>query len=131
MWDNRQFNVNGRGKEMLVQTLELAFAQQGDKARATGYFLAPDHGLVLVWCESARPEHLFPAPLTASAAAEMVWAWLESKPSIAIRSQWDRDADHDGDNSVGWRVYCEDWGHVDGRANAIVAVKPVFLWHGK
>src|SRR5690349_24893058 len=32
--------------------------------------------------------------------------------------------DHDGDNSKGWRIYNEAWGHVDNLWGAIVAIQP-------
>lgn len=42
---------------------------------------------------------------------------------------------HDGDNEIGWRVYCEDWGKIytsDNRSiDGVIAIKPVYLWYGK
>ena len=62
----------------------------------------------------------------------MVQAWLASdEAKQTVKEGWDRDLDHDGSNGPGWRVYCEDWGHVATYSAAICAVKPVWLWYGK
>ena len=46
---------------------------------------------------------------------------------------WDADPLHYNDVIChpGWRVYCEDWGHVDSSWEAFVAIKRVNLWSGK
>lgn len=140
--DNRIFSVNGRGLSMLTDTLKLAFWQQAgcyDNDRSTntvkGFTVETDKGLILLWdIDEKNPDHhKFMAPLSAEAVAPMVEQWLKSEVASEISlGPWEDDCDHDGHNSKGWRVYCEDWGHV-GQANwrAVVAVKPVFLWHGK
>lgn len=137
--DNRVFNVNGKGREMLADTLRLALFQQGgcwpsDKERkAVGYRVHPQKGLILLW--TIRPEKgdlKFIAPLGPEALAEMITEWLNTEEAAAIPlTSWDADCDHDGHNSKGWRVYCEDWGHVDREWGAICAVTPAFMWHGK
>ena len=75
----------------------------------------------------------FPVPLGIDAVLEIAWDWLQTKPVIERDkdSHWDDDYDHDGHNSSGWRVYCEDWGHVAEKSGALVAIKPIHLWHGK
>lgn len=136
--DNRIFNVNGRSKETLRAVLELAFEQEGANTAARGYIIDPKKGMVLLWSttESGTP---FLAPLKATAATEMVWEWLQSKPEIECED-WDKDLDHDGHNVLGWRAFVEDWGHVavgpnysgsGGSHYAIVAVKPAYIWMGK
>lgn len=137
--DNRIFNVNGAGKEMLADTLRLALWQQrGGYAdqrggKAEGYMVSPTHGLILMWHVSpTNGGHKFIAPLGAEPLAEMIMEWLKTEEARSIAlGDWEEDIDQDGHNSKGWRVYCEDWGHVDGNHYAIVAVKPVYLWHGK
>jgi hypothetical protein len=131
MMDNRIFNVNGCGKDHLALTLCLAFAQDfGSGSRMSkGYVIHPQKGMILLWSGS-KDAVPFPCALSAEAAAEIVWQWLSSEPGTECKG-WDADYDHDGHNSLGWRVYCEDWGHVGHNHNAIVAVKPVYLWHGK
>lgn len=44
---------------------------------------------------------------------------------------WDKDMDHDGHNSSGWRVYTGPWGQVDGNYRIPYAIRPIFAWHGK
>lgn len=138
--DNRLFNVNGHGKEMLAATLHLARVQEGgcwdfDKPRKIdGYYVDPQKGLLLLWhVSSSNPKHQkFIAPMSPEAVTPMVLEWLKTDEALKIPlDRWERDADHDGSNSMGWRVYCEDWGHVGSDSYAFVAIKPVFLWHGK
>jgi hypothetical protein len=128
--DNRIFNVNGTGKEALLATLKLAFDQGGERTTAKGYFIDPTKGMVLVWHCEGKEVTPFPAPLKAETAAVVAWEWLQTEPAVECKD-WDEDFAHDGHNSAGWRVYCEDWGHVAGNRYAIVAIKPAYCWHGK
>lgn len=138
-WDNRVFNINGRSKEMLLTALSLAQEQEsGRKDCYAGWVEDPKKGLILLWHVGEHsPGNKFVTNLTAEGVVEQVWQWLQEKkndPSAEIfkhTEQWDHDSDHDGHNSYGWRVYCEDWGHVGGNHYSVVAVKPVYLWHGK
>lgn len=140
MMDNRQFNVNGKGKEMLQATLQLAFAQEGSRTTAKGYVIDPKKGMILLW-HNETPGIPFPSPLNADSVTNIVWDWLQTEPEIEHESHWDQDYD-DGDVStdLGWRVYCEDWGHVcigpsynhaAASHYAIVAIKPAYMWYGK
>jgi hypothetical protein len=135
--DNRVFNVNGSGLEMLTATLELAFHQEGENTKAKGYLFDPQHGLILLWYLDQRNDdpqpHKFLVPLSAELAAPMVFEWLQSEEAKKMKSidRWDEDTNHDGHNTCGWRVYCEKWGHVGKYRNTIVAITPAFMWHGK
>ena len=61
-----------------------------------------------------------------------LWSWLADPESLKVEQKdWDRFGTHDGSNEAGWRVYCEDWGHVANESSAFCAVKPVYLWLGK
>lgn len=131
--DNRVFNVNGCKREWLLDALKLAFAQKGDKTLAKGYFVTKTHGMVLTWWDidgGKKGYSKFPSPLTAEAVYPLVVAWLDSKPEVEMKD-WDADYDHDGDNEPGWRVFVEDWGHVDNEHSAICAIKPAMMWYGK
>lgn len=93
-----------------------------------------DKGLILLMYvdERNKNHNKFIAPLGADSLASMITEWLQTDEAKAIPPQrWDNDCDHDGSNSLGWRVFCEDWGHVGGEHGAIVGIRPVFLWHGK
>jgi hypothetical protein len=60
--------------------------------------------------------------------------WLHgefAKEVLKTADGWDANMDHDGSNSVGWRVYVDDWGHVANNHYAICAIKPAYMWHGK
>ena len=130
--DNRIFNVNGRldrgGEELLKSTLRLAFAIMDKTAKA--WRVTKKSGLILDWWDSEGANKL-PSPLDADGAFALVLPWLRSdEAKETTLDRWDEDYDHDGENGPGWRVYCGAWGYVEGH-QAIVAVKPVFMWYGK
>lgn len=137
--DNRVFNVNGKGKQMLTDTLRLALFQKGGcyesdrDHKADGYVFVPDKGLVLLWhVDPKRGEQKFITPLGPEALAAMIYEWLNSEEAKSVPlTSWDKDADHDGDNSEGWRVFCENWGHVSNNPYAIVCITRAYMWHGK
>jgi hypothetical protein len=128
MSDNRIFNVNGKGDDLLLATLWLAFRQAG-YSTAKAWRVDPVKGMILLWY-ATETDTPFPAPMGADEVYHVVRQWLLSKPQAECVG-WDADADHDGSNSLGWRVYCEDWGHVGDDHYAIVAVKPAWMWYGK
>lgn len=130
MWasDNAIFNVNGLGLEKLRNTIRLAIGNE----TMMGYRVSEKKGLIFIDTifSSDNISIKFPVPLPADLLAEMAFEWLKSPAAQKVTCEgWDADADHDGDNEMGWRVYTEDWGHVDGE-NAI-AVKPAYMWYGK
>jgi hypothetical protein len=143
MADNRLFNVNGPlgngGEKLLLKTLELAFELDGKHASAKGWRFSVDKGLILdSYIPKAGTTTPFPAAMTAELVFPFVHSWLLSEEAKTVKlGRWCDDHDHDGSNSLGWRVYVEDWGHVDSRANgsggheALVAISPCFMWHGK
>lgn len=135
--DNRIFNVNGRfdkdGQENLAATLRLVFQLLGHPGvegnKAVGYRISPTHGFVLYKDITDRCTP-FACKLGADQVFPQIVAWFESNPRCE-RTGWDAAADHDGHNGPGWRVYCEDWGHVDNEWAAFIAIKPAFMWYGK
>lgn len=137
--DNRIFNVNGHDKDMLAAAIHMACAQDSSfeynkRQKIAGYYINPEKGLVLLWATNERDarHQKFITPLTPEAVSSMVWEWLASEEAQKIpHGPWDYDMDHDGHNRIGWRAYCEDWGHVGNDPYSIVAIKPVFLWYGK
>lgn len=44
---------------------------------------------------------------------------------------WEYNADHDGSNEQGFRIYTESWGKISDEWYSIGAIKPVYLWYGK
>lgn len=129
MMDNRIFNVNGESYDMLLDTLRLAFLQESQNTKATAYVIDAEKGMILLW-SYAQGSTKFPTPLDAYSVTHIVQSWLDSHPEIGCHD-WDEDVDHDGRNVLGWRVYCENWGHVGEYRTAICAIKPVYLWIGK
>lgn len=134
--DNRVFNVNGSldkyGKAHLLLALELAF-RQGESGfsqrEAVGYRIDPKLGFVLYKYDSPQMIR-FPCGLGAKQVLPLVLSWFESRP-VYEAVGWDSNCDHDGENGPGWRVYCEDWGHVGNERSAFLAIKPAFMWYGK
>ena len=127
--DNRIFNVNGRTKNRLQKTIDLIIDDwQGVK----GWEIT-EKGLVLKWHSEENKGNKFPVPLKSDTIVDIVWDWLNSEEGRKFETigDWDHDADHDGHNERGWRVYCEDWGHVGDDHYAICAVVPAYIWYGK
>lgn len=129
--DNKVFNVNGRSKLQLQATLKLAMLDEYDKERkAKSWKFDPNKGLILQWSNENGTS--FPIELSSVMLTEIVWEWLQSKEAKSMLFEgWDANADHDGDNELGFRVYCEDWGHVGGDYSAIIAIRPSYCWYGK
>lgn len=131
--NNRLFNVNGKGKEMLLATLKLAFEQKGfSNTTAKSWIETEEHGLILCWCKDDKFNPL-PSELTAEQCLPMVEQWLQGDFAKTVKlSKWCENIDHDGDNSLGWQVYVENWGHVGkAKSYAICGIKPAYMWHGK
>jgi len=129
--DNRVFNVNGSGDEMLKAALALVFRQEGERTACKSWIQTKEHGLVLLWCAGQGDSDL-PAPLDSEGVFPLIKQWLTSEFAKSVTpSDWCQNQDHDGSNSDGWQVYCEDWGHVAGSHYAICGIKPAYMWHGK
>jgi len=67
-----------------------------------------------------------------------LWNWLENFNEIEKMKfkRWEDNADHDGSNEIGFRIYTEEWGHIKINKHSIDhytigAIKPVYLWYGK
>ena len=130
--DNKIFNVNGRGIENLERTLELCFLQNGNNTTAKSWYVDEEKGLILQWCDSVVKGTSLLAPMSASLITPMIFKWVNSDEAKEIKlKNWDCDHQHDGSNSLGWRVYVEDWGHVKSDWGAICAITPAYMWHGK
>ncbi len=130
---NRMFNVNGKEEDMLLSALQLVFKQASYNSRpCSGWSFHKEKGLILHWHYQREGINRFPASLDAKDCLPFVIAWLNSEEAKTVKlERWEEYIDHDGDNGTGWRVYCEDWGHVGGYSSAICAIKSVALWYGK
>ena len=156
MCDNPVFNVNGRSLGMLERAIALACEQHSGADETTPLDLRPGkpgarkmESEIAAWAEGrgglyfcclpCKKSPPFSAPITTTQAAFMAWAWLQRPhPEIEFKG-WDANADHDGDNVAGWRVYRGQWGlfpeDEDGKEPYpdffIMAIRPVYLWLGK
>lgn len=127
MSDNFHFDLTGVD---LKRALAIAF-QGASGGKAIGWadlLFKPNgsgerHRLVLFWTKHDAMTAL-PAPMNAEEAESFVKAWLGA-------ADYGSQPDHDGDNSKGWRVYNEAWGHVAGMYQAFVAIEPTWLMYGK
>ena len=143
-YDNKIFDINGHGTDMLINALWLAF-KQGEYT-CVGYSQSTQYGLILYWKKPNTKllEHVFlpktalisfcaldPA-LDAIQCTSIVTAWLEvgTFADIVKLNKWEIKADINGTTSLGWRIYKDDWGNVGNETSAICAVKKVWLWHG-
>jgi hypothetical protein len=133
--DNRIFNINGGGEAMLLDTLKLVFRQEGENTTAKGWIKDPDKGMILLWwSDGNNPDyHPFPSELNAIQILPVIVAYLESEEADKVtKEKWEEQyGDSDVTCNKGWRVYCEDWGHVKSISSAICAIKLVYLWYGK
>lgn len=121
--DNFLFDVTSRGSQQLKLILELVFA--GSHNKATHYQIIPidnQQTLVLYWSYDTGAVKL-PAACNATEAAAHIESWLKEQKSD--------EPDHDGNNSRGWRVFNEAWGHVAGSHYAFIAIQFRWAMHGK
>lgn len=121
---------------MLLDTLKLVFKQTNFYREQTceGWKVSLTHGLILVnWIsDDDKGFHKFPVALAVEQCFPIVLSWLGGQEAKKVKMEGeDSNYQHDGSNSLGWRIYCEQWGHVDGIFQAICAVKPAYMWHGK
>lgn len=129
--DNPVFNVNGKGRDLLIKTLALAFEQRQIRA-PFGFKIDLEKGIVLFWAQHVEATPFLGTP-TIEALADMLLSELEATIWVGLPFEnWDADPDdHDVKTDKGWRAYTEDWGHAGGHHTAFLIVRPVFLWYGK
>ena len=129
--DNRLLNINGSGEELLLKAIEIACLQKGYEQTIDTYKIHPKKGLILLFYSEDKSRKL-PGPMTAKEILPIVQAYLRSDAAKEVElGDFEDDKDHDGHNTVGWRVYTDDWGHVGGEHATICAIKRVCLWMGK
>lgn len=120
MSDNYRFDIQSEGRQHFDIAMQLAFCHH-DKAIA--YEITEGHGLVFFWLSDGKATPT-PYPFNVQAASDFAWHWLQTAPI-------GKQPDHDGDNGAGFRVWNEAWTHVDGKWQAFVAIKPVWMMYGK
>lgn len=130
--DNRVFNINGHGNELLEKVLELAFHGDYSTFQCESWRQTKEHGLILYRSARDSDYNHLPAPLKAKECLPMVAAWLEcSFAKTVVSDHACRKIDFDGSLKSGWQVYLEANGTIDNNYSAICAIRPAFLWYGK
>lgn len=139
--DNRVFNVNGAGIENLEAILSLLLNENKFKGivsyKVVGWRIDKEKGFILYWHVKDANVTPFPTNMSAKWLAPLIMNWLESDEAKEMQcTDWDSDTDHDGSNEYGFRVYTEEWGHINFDNGGIDhytigAVRPAYLWYGK
>ena len=126
--DNRTFNVNGYGREFLFKTLQLAF-EHGCNKKAIGWSHSIKSGMILYHHHYKGMSRL--PKMSAEEVTNVVWAYLQSDEAKEVTlDEIDGYVDTDVVNTLGWRVFCEDWGRIEGIEEAFIAIKLSYLWSG-
>lgn len=127
-YGNPILNVNGRTIGRLHTAFQLSYWDtavgwsENDK-KLLFYWVNPNSNTI------KYPDfQLFPVPLDQQAMADMAWAWLQK---FSLEDHANLYNDGDVWDERGWRVWSEDWGHVNGRYQAFIAVEPYAIWIGK
>lgn len=133
--NNFHIDVHCRGEEQLRLSLDIALGEApGRKAKAfikkkmktnsIAYGKNEElETLILLWNEEEGSTP-FPSKLGLDQTIAVVTGFLdEVEPG--------NQPDHDGNNSIGFRVFNEDWGHVGGSPYGIVGIQPCWMMHGK
>lgn len=157
--DNFRFNVSGDQQAHLTATLELAGQLIFKYRRFPGidfkgYKIDPVLGMILnIYDHDSKGFQSFPFEegKDAAALAAFFYNYLKSPkakmlpvPSVEEAKKesvwddyeyfrkdlsWDEDADHDGDNKLGWRVFTGQWGKIKGTEG--ICIRPAYCWYGK
>lgn len=132
--DNFRIDVTGDDRESLTLALNLACNHcPGGTAKAFGI---KKNKFVLFWTVPSRPPvgftkfGEFPVAMDCLSLLGLVEKWLNQNPHQ--RDDHDEFIEGcDGDTKQGWRLYNEEWGHVDGMWQAFVAIEPITAYYGK
>jgi hypothetical protein len=133
-FDNQIISITGRGPEDFKKAMSFFFPRETDTVK--GYAIDSKKGMVLFWSMPDSPRKTskggeikaLPYEMTFEAAVQFAWNWMETRDATNIRGE---EPDHDGDNGKAWRVYNEDWTHVDNFWEALVGVRPIWAMYGK
>ena len=127
--DNFQLDIRSRTKTHFDEALQMAFdAAPGRKA--THYKITKKHGFILYWSgDDIKGLTAFPYEMSCKDAIPFIWGWLQKVNYDDYEKPYDDGGDVE--NVKAFRIFNEDWGHVDNESYAFVAVKPAWAWLGK
>lgn len=118
MW--HKFDVKHDNQQALEHVIAIALL---DHKSVRGWAVK-DNALVFYWCEG----HGTPFPVAIDQAddlAKLVRTWLERE------AKYSKEPGADGSIRAGFRVSCDDWGHVDEDHYACIRVQPQWIVYGK
>lgn len=124
--DKKKHTVGTTDLSRTLQQVSTSLRRDGWELRAIVKRDPSVPRMVLFWSDFDGKNYMqrLPAPMTATETVPFVKAWLGS-------ANYGHEPDHDGDNTKGWRVYNESWGHIGQWHSAFAAIEPVWLMHGK
>lgn len=127
--DNFLINVRAREKETFALALRIAFSRFH---KASHWSQNKEYGLILYWYEE-KESTPFPIPLDVETAIEFCWNWYSNvdRKQFTLSSMDVYHADGDAIMKPAFRIFCEDWGHVNHSHYGICAILPVWAWLGK
>lgn len=135
MSDNFKIDICNIGAEELDIALGIAFRQAPGKKSSHyikkkmesthrfGVARQEVETLIFLWHEE-KGSIPFPSDISSSEASIIAQKFINSVDAGP-------QPDHDGSNSIGFRVFNEAWGHVAGHRHAVVAVQPCWMMYGK
>lgn len=121
--DNKQFDIVGRSDRQLELAIEIAFTDEYSLNSAIGYEIKD--GRFILYSAAHKDMIKTPFPMNFKFAISMIKEWLK------ITEPRTKEPNTDGSTALGFRVYCESWGHVDGKWEAFAAIEPIWLVYGK
>jgi hypothetical protein len=127
LFDNHVISITGLSAEDFKKALSFF-----DVKNLAGYRISNTDGMILYWTDKGsetKPIRKFPYTLASRVEVEnFVWGWLQSPEAKELLGE---EPNHDGSNDVGWRVFNEEWTHVDDDWSARVAICPIWAMYGK
>lgn len=126
--DNFHIDITSRIKSHFDEILQIAFDQSPGR-KATHYKITKKHGFILYWHEDGKDSIAFPYEMEYKDVVPFVWGWLQKVEYGDYENPIDDGGDVD--NVKGFRIFNEDWGHVDNSSYAFIAIRPAWAWIGK
>jgi len=124
--DNIRVEFRGRRRENFDRIMDVVFTLQN---KAVAYAIT-NNELILYWAEDDKATKL-PYVMNVEQTKTFVWGWLETRWN-SPKDFMDERPDHDGDNENGFHIHTGDmWGHINGKWEAFVAIKPEWILLGK